>query len=76
MAHFRATVQGGRGSASRLGHKTSGIEARVNGWNSGVYVYGYHKDGKDYFRVELNGGSGYGGGGKIIGTFSEDDLNR
>lgn len=38
MAHFRATIQGQRGEASRLGSEKSGIMARVNGWTAGVRV--------------------------------------
>lgn len=40
MAQFRATIEGNRGEASRLGHKGSGIRAQVNGWSGGVNVSG------------------------------------
>jgi hypothetical protein len=58
MAQFRATIQGHRGEASRLGGKKSGISARVNGWNVGVLVIGsVDEDGKDLFEVYKTGGS-------------------
>jgi|TARA_R110000822_G_scaffold164199_1_gene304525 hypothetical protein len=38
MARFRGTVQGGRGKASRLGHR--GITTDANGWDLGVNVDG------------------------------------
>lgn len=60
MAQFRATIEGQRGEASRLGSKASGITARINGWNGGVRVEAAHRDGKDYFDVYATGGSGHG----------------
>lgn len=39
MARFRATIQGSRGAASRLGGKEAGARASVNGWNVGVNVF-------------------------------------
>lgn len=38
MAHFRGTLLGNRGEASRLGSAKSGIQASVNGRNVGVNV--------------------------------------
>jgi len=32
VAHFRGTVQGNQGEASRLGSKRSGLRATVNAW--------------------------------------------
>lgn len=61
MAQFRAVIKGQRGEASRLGSKVSGIHAEVNGWNSGVSVYGaVHNDGHgeyDAFGIYITGGS-------------------
>ena len=47
MAQYRAIIKGNRGEASRLGSKSSGLEARVNGWDLGVYVEVQHIEGKD-----------------------------
>jgi len=38
MARFRGTVKGGRGEASRLGSKISGITSFTSGWDIGVKV--------------------------------------
>jgi len=32
VAQFRGTVKGGKGEASRIGHKTTGLRAKVNSW--------------------------------------------
>lgn len=39
MAHFRGTLQGQRGEASRRGDKRTGLVGTVNGWNHGIKVY-------------------------------------
>lgn len=38
MAHFRGTLRGCRGQASRLGSKKSGLEARIASWEGAVSV--------------------------------------
>lgn len=68
MAQFRATIQGGRGEAARLGHKTTGIEANVNGWDSGVKVSGYHTDDADKFDIYMTTGSSGDGRELYLGT--------
>lgn len=56
MAHFRATIQGTRGEASRLGSKS--IEAHVNGRGAGITVRGFiGVNGEDCFHVYMTGGS-------------------
>lgn len=57
MAHFRGTVQGSRGEASRLGSKSSGMSVVLNGWAVGVHVEATHEDGKDVIRVFKTKGS-------------------
>jgi hypothetical protein len=71
MAQFRATVQGQRGEASRLGSKSSGLVVRANGWNIGVKVIAAHHNGKDVFRVVKTGGSNAGWKEEVIAEFSE-----
>lgn len=69
MAQYRALIQGNRGTASRLGHKADGIVADVNGWNSGVNVFG-HYDGDDIgdvFDITMTTGSSGNGNQKKIG---------
>ena len=64
MAHFRATIRGQRGEASRLGSKNGGITAHVNGWKIGIEVVGYCRveNGKEKneFTVRITNGSGGG----------------
>lgn len=59
MAHFRGTLQGQRGEASRLGSAKTGLEAHINGWNKGIEVRAYvdEKSGEDKFIVWLTSGS-------------------
>ncbi len=68
MARFRATVQGSRGMASRLGHRA--INADVNGWQYGVNVFGFDSQGHDAFAISLTRGSS-GGTVKTIGHVTE-----
>ena len=59
MAHFRATIEGNRGMASRCGTKNSGIQATINGWNIGctVNIHYDHRRNKDVVTVFKSGGS-------------------
>lgn len=56
MATFRASIQGSKGIASRLGH--SEIWAAVDAWDYGIRVWA-HKDesGIIRFTVHTTGGS-------------------
>lgn len=60
MAHFYGTLQGARGEASRLGHKSSGLQTVAASWNGAVRVSLEHRDGKDYATVELRPWHGRG----------------
>lgn len=42
MAHFYGTVQGGRGTASRLGHKSTGLVTTAKTWSHTVTVALHH----------------------------------
>ena len=64
MAHFRATIRGQRGQASRLGSKKSGITASINGWDLGVMVSDSPDNG---FIISINGGSNGGAQARDIG---------
>ena len=57
MAHFRGTVIGGRGEASRLGHKTTCMTTTCNTWDLGIRIEAMHVDNQDVFRVFKTGGS-------------------
>jgi hypothetical protein len=67
MAQFRATLQGTRGEASRLGDKRNGLTAKVNGWNSGVRVEAEVIDGHDVFNIYATGGSRARFSGQYVG---------
>jgi hypothetical protein len=68
MAQFRAEIQGGRGSVSRLGHKTTGITSHTCGWSSGIRVEGhYDEELGDIFLVYQTSGSGFKGREVLIG---------
>ena len=74
MAHFYGTVTGqARTTASRLGSKSSGIEAHPRGWDVGVLVRGeVDADGNDRFYVYATGGSNGNANPKLIGIVSLD----
>ena len=58
MAQFKAEIQGYRGSVSRLGHKTTGIQSHTCGWDAGIRVEGHHDDELgDIFLVWQTSGS-------------------
>ena len=83
MAQFRATIQGGKGQASRLGHKTSGLTTTASGWTAGVRVEARHlipsdasgkdkeRDAHDIFGVYENGGSNGTGGQGLIAEIAD-----
>lgn len=73
MAHFYGSVQGGRGEATRLGHKNSGIRAMAQGWNQGVSINGYYneEEDRDEFTIYATGGGNGGGSDRIVAATNE-----
>lgn len=71
MAQFRAVIQGAGKAVSRLGNKVSGINANINGWDSGIEVKGYYSENlkADVFDIYATGGSYYHMRKKHIGYF-------
>ena len=68
MAQFKADIQGSRGSASRLGGKTSGITGHIRGWESGIRIEGHHdEDLGDIFMIYQTSGSGFKAKDILIG---------
>lgn len=57
MAHFRGTIQGNRGEASRLGSRAGGLQVTCNGWHDGIKVVAAVINDRDVFEVYSNGGS-------------------
>lgn len=74
MARFLAAIKGQRGEATRLGSPSSGITARVNGWNVGVNVYGaVDPRDRDTFAIFMTGGSNGGTGHRPLGLVRLDE---
>ncbi len=75
MARFRGTVEGNRSTASRLGHKTSGLRVSGNGWNIGATVYlEVNEAGEDVVSIRLTSGSNGHKTSKCLGEFTARDL--
>lgn len=52
MSHFYGTVKGGRGEATRCGHKNSGIVTHAASWRGAICVRVYHDaEGVDRYSV-------------------------
>jgi len=62
VAQFYGLIKGARGEASRLGHKTSGMDATAASWEGSVSVRLWHdkKTGRDMARVSLEPWHGSG----------------
>ena len=81
MAHFRGTVTGNRGTASRLGHKKTGLEVNCNGWTTGITVEAFHNTGDksagvpehDCFFIYRTGGS-KSSNRKLLATVAGDKI--
>ena len=75
MAQFKAEIQGNRGSVSRLGHKTTGIQGHICGWNSGIKIEGHHDEHLgDIFLVWQTSGSGFKGRSTLLGKLVGDSY--
>jgi hypothetical protein len=69
MAHFYGTLQGNRGSASRLGTKASGLVVTAQSWSGSVTVSLWQDDqGNDCVNVRACPGSAPGGETLFSGT--------
>ena len=76
MAQFRAEIKGGRGSVSRLGHKTTGITSHTCGWESGIRVEGnFDEELGDIFLVWQTSGSGFKGRDGLLGKLVGSSFN-
>jgi len=72
MARFRGTVQGGRGEASRLGHRS--IKTSTDGWSLGVTVKSSMRtddENGDSFTIHATGGSNDSGRSHRIARVEE-----
>jgi len=80
MAHFRGTVEGNRGEASRLGSRDSGLLVIGNGWEIGVHCYCHYSEERqaDVISIRLTRGSNSRGPGKCLGSWvlTGDNFQR
>jgi len=80
MAHFRATMKGSRGEATRLGSKDTGLKVTVRGWNGGLTILARYDEvtGEDVFEIASDGGSNSARKGLIIldGNFDAEVRAR
>ena len=60
MAQYYAVCQGGRGEASRLGHKPTGAQARADGWKIGgqTFMSWSETHERDVVNIGITAGSG------------------
>jgi hypothetical protein len=76
MAQFKAEIQGNRGSVSRLGHKTTGIQGHVCGWDTGIKIEGhYDEELGDIFLVYQTAGSNRKHRDVLIGKLINGNFN-
>ena len=59
MSHFYGIMAGSGKPKTCRGHKTEGLKAKVNGWNSGIKIEAVYdeKEDKDIFTVYQTSGS-------------------
>lgn len=67
MSHFYGEIKGTRGSATRQGHKSSGLRARGAGWDIGANVDLYYngKLDRNELTISIDHGNGYNGSGQV-----------
>lgn len=65
MSHFYGSLQGGRGEATRCGHKNSGIRTTAASWKGAISVEIQHVDGEDIAVVSMHRWHG-NGNNKVI----------
>jgi hypothetical protein len=71
MSQFYGEIQGGRGSATRTGTKSSGLWGHIRGRQVGAYVrIEQDADGKDHVYVYRTGGSGNPSTRELVADFT------
>lgn len=76
MAQFIGYVRGGRGEASRIGHKTDGLTASAQGYDIGgkvVMTWDEEKQ-RDVATLYLTSGSNGMHAAVMLGSFTKDDI--
>lgn len=78
MAHFIGHLQGARGPASRLGGKSSGIDATARGWDLGgnVNLQYNEQTEQDSISFTLDAGSNGRHSSKTILTLTQEEADK
>ena len=77
MSRFYGRLKGGRGTATRQGHKTTGFWSHVSGWNMGVEVTLHVDDyDNDVARIYITKGSGQPSDKKLLAEVVDLDNTR
>lgn len=76
MAQFYASIQGNRGTATRMGTKKSGLDGHIRGWHIGAKVWMHYNTltKEDEVTIDLTSGSQGSKSSKHIGMFTVKDL--
>lgn len=73
MARFYASIEGNRGSSTRIGTASSGISGHIRGWNVGAQVdCRVDGDDNDVVEVYATGGSNNGHHQQILARIMAD----
>ena len=76
MSHFYGTIRGGRGEATRCGHKATGLVTNAAGYNGAIRTRIWYDEetGQDRFRVTLVPWHGSSGESRnlVSGTLNSD----
>jgi len=74
MSRFYASIQGGRGEATRQGTAKAGISGHIRGWNIGLKIRCFvDSEGKDVCQVYKTAGSRGAGCEKLLATVKEGE---
>ena len=61
MSEFYARIKGNRGPATRMGHKTSGVQASVQSWKGSIVTRLDDVSGETHARIYFSVGSTFSG---------------
>ena len=74
MSHFYGEMFGSaKNPATMRGHKTTGLDAHIRGWNIGIHVMLKNNNGVDEVYLYKTGGTNGNGRAVLLGILSEDN---
>ena len=76
MSQFYASIQGNRGTGTRMGTKKSGMDGHIRGWDVGARVFMRYNEEtqQDECTITLTSGSNNTSEDKRLGVFTAKDL--